>query len=795
MGQKCAYAFHITGVVQGVGFRPFVYKIALKNGIAGYVLNNTQGVFIHAQGDREALECFRKDLENPPSAAKIAQISSKEVPIQEFQGFSIQKSLQDSNISATIPADIALCAECLQELRDTRNRRFGYALMSCTHCGGRYSLIRALPYDRNYTAMADFTMCETCKAEYNNPNSRRFHSEINCCLDCGPKLFFIETKNMESQNIFTIFQGKYFSDKDFCKKFNGFTPNPLKNAVEALKRGEILAIKGIGGYALVCNGLDSKSIQTLRNRKNRARKPFALMCKDIKMAESYAALSDQQKAILSSPIAPILLVDSLKTSALPLDDIAPNLSTLGIILPYTPLHYLLFDCIDFPLIFTSANISGEPIIKDFVGILENLEGVCDSILLYNRDILNSIDDSLVRTLTHNGIEQMQVLRRARGFLNDITLPLSGVGDFLAFGAQQKVTFCMKIRDKILLSPHLGDLDTIASVDNFDKTRALFTRQYQGEIQKFVLDLHPHYAQRKLIQNVESVYTIQHHFAHLLSNIAENHIAHKVLGVIFDGTGYGSDGKIWGGEFLSWNPKLPLEYRRVAYFDDFVLLGGERAVRENKRLGLALLFESFGAGYRELDLPLLREFSREYLENFYILWNRKQVLCNSVGRLFDGVSALCGICLNVDYEGEAGMLLESFAKNALKVFLNTQKASNLEWQSLSNTRSYPFYINGEKISYLPMVRAICRDLQGGVSTGEIALNFHCTLAQIIAKVAKPYAHIALSGGCFQNALLTQLTLEVLKDKQVYLHKEIPCNDGGISVGQAYYMLLKNGLQAF
>ena len=789
MGRKCAYAFHIAGVVQGVGFRPFLYKIALKNGIVGYVFNNTQGVFIHAQGDMESLECFKKDLENPPVAAKIMQISYQEVPMQEIQGFSIQTSRKDSKMSATIPADIALCAECLQELRDTRNRRFGYALMSCTNCGGRYSLIRALPYDRNNTAMADFTMCEACKAEYNDPNSRRFHSEINCCLECGPKLFFVSAKNIESQNIFATF-GKQFSDKIFCEKFDKFTLNPLESAVAALKRGEILAIKGIGGYALVCNGLDSKSIQTLRNRKMRARKPFALMCKDIEMAESYAFLSAKQKEILSSPIAPILLVDSLKSSPLPLGDIAPNLSTLGIILPYAPLHYLLFSAIDFPLIFTSANISGEPIIKDFAGVLENLGGVCDSILLYNRDILNPIDDSLVRCIFHNNTEQMQVLRRARGFLNDITLPLNSAGDFLALGAQQKTTFCLKVRDKILLSPHLGDLDTIASVENFNNTRALLARQYQGEAKEFTLDLHPYYTQRQFVQNAESVNAIQHHFAHLLSNIAENHITHPVLGIIFDGTGYGSDGKIWGGEFLEWNPKAPLEYKRVAYFDDFVLLGGERAVKESKRLGLALLFEAFGADYGALDLPLLQEFSKEYLENFYILWNRKQVLCNSVGRLFDGVSALCGICFSVDYEGEGGMLLESRAKEAFKALSSQPKTSGV----VEKPKCYPFKMNGERIAYIPMVRAICDDLHNGVSASKIALSFHYTLAQIIAEVAKPYTHIALSGGCFQNALLTQLTLEVLQDKVVYLHKEIPCNDGGISVGQAYYMLLKNGLQS-
>ncbi|WP_299547562.1 carbamoyltransferase HypF [uncultured Helicobacter sp.] len=770
MSKNLCVIYTLEGVVQGVGFRPFVYKIAKKYGIFGYVHNTTSGVTILAQGTKRDLEDFQKALQTPPKVAKITKITRKEVQnMESFVDFEILQSTHESELKATIPADIALCKECLKEMRDSKNRRFNYAFISCTNCGGRYSLIKTLPYDRKNTAMAQFTMCKECQSEYENPNSRRFHSEINCCEKCGPKLFFAE--NLES------FKNLPQSDFLVCEKFASLlTPNPLKKAVEFLKEGKILAIKGVGGYALVCNGLNVNAILALRTRKNRPRKPFAIMCKDVEMAKTYANLGSLE--ILESNIAPIMLCDARENTPLPLFAIAPNLATLGIILPYAPLHYLLFDAIDFPLIFTSANLSGEPIIKDFSKVVESLGDVCDGVLLYNRDILNPIDDSLVRTILYNNQEQMQVLRRARGFLCEIDLPVKSEKTFLALGAQQKATFCLKTQNKVLLSPHLGDLENVASVENFLNVQNLFVGQYHSVFKDFVLDLHPNYAQREFVPDLNKTKRVQHHFAHLLSNLAENHIKEPVLGVIFDGTGYGEDGRIWGGEFLSWNPKRPLEFKRIGHFDDFFLLGGEKAIKEIKRLGLSLVFESFKEEYKTLDLPLFREFSREHLEIFYTLQTSSstKVSCNSVGRLFDGVSALCGACFQTSYEGEGGMVLESFALKALKKLKSKR------------INAYSYEICGGVISYAMMIKEICRDLKQGVEASEIALKFHITLAGVIAQVAKDYSCVVLSGGCFQNALLTQFTLEKLKNKMVYLNKEIPCNDGGISVGQAYFMEL-------
>lgn len=783
-----SYEFRLQGVVQGVGFRPFVYRIATKHLLKGFVCNDTQGVFILAQGSKKDLEAFAKDLQNPPKAAKILHFSQNPCPTHKlYQDFTIQQSKQSSLLSATIPADIALCQDCLEELLDPNNRRFGYPFISCTNCGARYSLISALPYDRKNTAMQKFKMCKECQNEYNNPNSRRFHSEINCCQVCGPKLFYTHRlKDFIAAKEFL----KSIPDSELYERAKAhnlhFAHNPLEEAIEDLKKGKILAIKGIGGYALVCNALSTEAITLLRERKHRPRKPFAILCKDLKMAEHYAQLNADEKEILTSPIAPILLAEvknaesHTKSHALPLHCIAPNLKTLGIILPYTPLHYLLTKALDFPLIFTSANLSGEPIIKSFNTIIERLGEVCDGILSYNREILNAIDDSLIQFYhlkERNLLENFQVMRRARGFLCDISLPhfASNSQNFIALGAQQKATFCLHFRDKTLLSPHLGDLDNPASLNNFVNTQQLFCAQYQASFKTSVLDLHPNYTQKDFIDKNTQTHFVQHHFAHLLSNIAENSIECEVLGVIFDGTGYGVDGNIWGGEFLKWSPNKPLEFSRVAHFDSFALLGGEKAIKDIRRLGLEVLFSAFKEDYAKLNLPLLeslkQEFGESILETFYHFHKSdKKILCNSVGRLFDAVSALCGVCLKADYEGEGGMILESLAAKD-----KTPKA-------------YPFKIKDNLILWQFLIQAIYQDLQNAIPLAQIALNFHYTLAQIIATIVQDSAYIALSGGCFQNKLLTQLTLEALEGKKVFLHHQIPCNDGGISFGQAYYQCL-------
>ncbi len=789
------YEFRLQGVVQGVGFRPFVYRIAIQHHIQGFVHNDTQGVFILAQGNQKDLEAFAKDLQNPPSAAKIVHFTQNPIPTHTlYQDFTIQQSKQNTPLSATIPADIALCQDCLKELFDASNRRFGYAFISCTNCGARYSLISNLPYDRQNTAMGKFKMCQECQSEYDNPNSRRFHSEINCCQICGPKLFYVNhLKNIKIPNISL----KNISDSKVCDILESenihFIPNPLEEAIKDLKNGKILAIKGVGGYALVCNALNSQSIINLRERKHRPRKPFAILCKNLVMAENYVHLNLNEKTILNSPIAPILLTKAksneekaanVQDSTLPLHLIAPNLNTLGIILPYTALHYLLTRALDFPLIFTSANLSGEPIIKDFGTIIENLGEVCDGILFFNRDIFNAIDDSLVRECPSknqkHSLENIQVLRRARGFLCNVALPTTPdtkQQSFIGLGAQQKATFCLHFRNQTLLSPHLGDLDNLASFNNFIRTKQLFCTQYQANFNTLVLDSHPNYTQRNLIEKTTETHFVQHHFAHLLSNIAENSIDCEVLGVIFDGTGYGEDRTIWGGEFLKWNPKQPLEFSRFAHFDNFALLGGEKAIKDIRRLGLEILFNVFEEDYPKLNLPFLESLKQEFgdsiLETFYkIHRNEGNILCNSVGRLFDAVSALCGVCLRTDYEGEGGMILESLAAKG-----KTPKA-------------YFFEIQNNIILWKFLIREIYQDLQDSIPLPQIALNFHYTLAQIISTMAKDFTCIALSGGCFQNALLTQLTLEALQNKQVYLQHQIPCNDGGISFGQAYYLQLKN-----
>lgn len=761
------YILNLTGIVQGVGFRPFVYKIATQNHLKGYVLNNNQGVEILVQGKKEKLEQFFKDLKNPPKAAKIISISKKPIQIKKtFSTFLIQESQANSIKTATIPADIALCESCKQEFLDPKNHRFLYPFISCTDCGGRYSLISTLPYDRKNTAMHSFVMCENCQKEYNNKTSRRFHSEINCCPACGPQLFFTDEFN---------YQGDFLPDSQIHSHLTK-KDSPIKNALKALKEGKILAIKGIGGYALVCDATNANSLINLRERKRRPKKPFALMCKNIQMAQKYAHLNSQAITMLNSSISPIVLSYSKAKTNLPLSLIAPNLATLGIILPYSALHHLLFFYIDFPLVFTSANISGEPIIKDFYGITQKLQGVCDGILFYNRDILNPIDDSLVRILG----KKTQVLRRARGYLSDIPLPTPhSTKNFITLGAQQKSTFCLNLHSKLFLSPHLGDLDNLESINNFKQNLTLFSQQYQAKIHTFCGDLHPNYAQREFLDGSDSCF-IQHHFAHLLSNVAENKIRQEVLGVIFDGTGYGADGNIWGGEFLFYDPKKPLSFKRKAFFAPFKLLGGEAAINDTRRLGIEALFIAFGDDYKNLNLPLIDSLKKDYGENIIDFFykqhqNTQNYTCNSAGRIFDMVASICNLVEKTNYEGEGGMILETLAYKALK--------------HKKQAKSYPFKISKDTILWESIIQEIYHDLKNYISLENIALNFHQTFANIISFIAQKYSTILLSGGCFQNAILTKLTLKALKGKKIFLNGEIPCNDGGISFGQAYYMRLK------
>lgn len=762
----------LEGIVQGVGFRPFVYKIAHKNAIKGYVLNNHQGVLILAQGEWHNLQNFLKDLQNPPKAAKIHSLLQEEVQESVFKDFIIKQSQTKSHKTAIIPADIALCEDCKKELFDPNNRRFGYAFISCTHCGGRYSLIEALPYDRKHTAMASFQMCKKCQEEYNNPNSRRFHSEINCCQDCGPSLFY--TSNLKNLPSVCDSQTPILSS---CLK------NSIQEALNDILQGKILALKGIGGYALVCDATNKHAIKALRERKNRPKKPLALMFKDIAMVQKYAFVDTFIENLLTSPAAPIVLCEPKPKTNLPLEDIAPNLAQIGVILPYTPLHHLLFAKLEVPLIFTSANLSGEPLVKDLFEISQKLQGVCDSALFYNRDIYFSLDDSLVQIVD----SKMQILRRARGFLCDVSLlnPRKSSQNFIALGAEQKSTFTLNLHNKTILSPHLGDLENLESQEHFQKNLELFCKTYSSLIDSFVLDLHPYYTQRKIVaQKNASLTEVQHHFAHLLSNIAQNQINEEVLGVIFDGTGYGLDGQIWGGEFLLWNPKKPLDFKRIATFAPFKLLGGEAAIKDLRRLALEGLMLCKGK-MLDTNYPFIASLKKDYGEgilDFFLRQHQsdKNPLCHSVGRIFDMVACLCGLLEKTSYEGEAGMILQSLA----------QKALNTHYKAIP----YSFSLKKQKgiqiIVWFQMLEEILRDLHSQIPLEQIALNFHQTLIAIIQEITKTKKiPLALSGGCFQNKILTQLAQKSLQAK-IFYHEQIPCNDGGISYGQSHYMKLKN-----
>ena len=748
----------ITGVVQGVGFRPFVYKNAIDNNIYGFVKNNNKGVYILSQGSKENIESFLNSIKKPPKIAQIQTITTKNINTNTiYTSFCIANSNDDDIKMADITPDIAMCDDCKKELFDKQNKRYLYPFISCTNCGGRYSLIKELPYDRQNTAMDIFHMCDDCKKEYNDIKNRRFHSQINCCKKCGPRLIFTEIFN--------------FNNLD--SRLNIESINPLQNAINAIKNGHIVALKGIGGYALVCDATNNKAIENLRKRKQRPTKPFAIMCKNIEQAKLLATINKTEVELLLSPQAPIVLCDANISQNISLKLIAPNLNKIGIILPYTPIHHLLFNKIQTPLIFTSANTSGEPIIKDFKNIYEKLQNVCDYALTYNRDILNPIDDSLVRVIN----DKMQVLRRARGFNNTLNI-FNTTQNFIALGAEQKNTFCISINKKNMMSPHLGDLHNVESINNAKETIKLFKRQYNANINEFITDMHPLYSNKKLITENSNLHTIQHHFAHLLSNIAENKIDKKTLGIIFDGTGYGLDGNIWGGEFLLYDPREPLKFKRIAFFENFCLLGGKKAINDIRRLGLEGLFLTFGNQVFEIQHKLIDSLKHDFGDNAIDIFYRqhksgKMPQCNSIGRLFDMVAILCNVIGKQSYEGECGMILESLAEN-----------SNIQ-------HGYNFTIKNQIISIKEILLGIIQDIQKAESTNNISKKFHVTLSNIVNEISKlyfkEYECIALSGGCFQNKLLTNLIQA--NHKNIYINEAIPCNDGGISVGQAYYLKRK------
>ena len=755
----------IRGVVQGVGFRPFIYRIAVRCGLRGYVTNTPGSVIVHVEGEQRAIRRFRRLFrEEMPAAARVAQITEARAASEGYKAFTIEKSDHEGITLSTIPPDIALCPACLRELSDPNDRRFGYPFINCTNCGPRFTIVGKLPYDRENTSMAVFPLCARCRREYEDPGDRRFHAEPNACPDCGPSLS-VATR-----------EGKPVA-----------TDDPVGFVADSLRSGEIVAVRGLGGFHLAADATNEETVRRLRERKHREEKPFAVMVKDLAAARFLARLSKADEAILSSPSAPILLLKTSGHASLA-PSVAPGMQNVGIFLSYTPLHHLILERLDRPLVMTSGNATDEPIATGNEEAVERLSGIADLFLLHNREILQRSDDTVVRSIGG----KVYPIRRARGcvpapvllksnFLTIKNVPGLKKLSVAGLGGELKSTFCILKEGFAYMSQHMGDLDQVPVREFYKETFDFFRRFLDVELSVVCRDLHPAYFTTSFAENIGAgrILSLQHHKAHLYSLLAESGFSGKAVGVSFDGTGYGEDGAIWGGEFFSIDG---MEMKRAAAFDYFPLQGGDAAVREPWRTAVGFLHDTFGpAEAVRIAASRFPDIAPERIGLLVDAISKKVnvIPSSSCGRLFDAVSALAGVCRRASYEGQAAMLLEGCI------------------QSGRGTGIYPYTIRDVSgrlgIDWKGLIAGIVSDAAARMPAPVIARKFHDTVAGIVLEVTVRLAegsgaeHVLLSGGVFQNVYLLRKLLSGFRERKLkaLIHREVPANDGGISLGQAYF----------
>lgn len=738
----------VEGIVQGVGFRPFVYRLATEYGLSGTVLNDSQGVLIHVEGDVVGAEAFVAALESEaPPLALISRVAVVCVAPLGFSDFTIVASTESTRGETQIAPDAASCKDCLAEMSAVTDRRFAYPFINCTNCGPRYSIVTGVPYDRSATTMAEFPMCPSCLKEYHDPLSRRFHAQPNACPVCGPVLSFSDAR------------GRVVGGVD-----------PLREAVKMLGQGGIVAIKGLGGYHLAVDATDAAAVERLRQRKHRDEKPFALMVSDLTAIEQIARLSPLEERLLCGVERPIVLL-ARRAEAGIAESVAPGNTFWGVMLPYTPLHSLLLQ--DFSaLVMTSGNRSDEPIAFDDQQALNRLDGIADGYLSHNRRIQRRTEDSIVRVID----QQPLVLRRSRGYVPRSIRLASGQPAVLALGAELKNTICLTRSDCAFISHHLGDLKNRDALDAQHQAITDLQNLLGSPPSIIAHDLHPDFvSSRSAIALDGRSVSVQHHHAHLVSCMVDNGVDELALGVVFDGAGYGIDDTLWGGEFLLGDYR---EFERVAHFDPVALPGGDAAVKEPWRMAASYLIKTYGDdslpkmscfANRSSELQLLRQMVKRGIN---------APLTSSCGRLFDAVAALAGLRAKVSYEGQAALALEMALPDDAEHF-----------------EGYPFavvkYAAGLKIDADPLIRELVSDLNNNISSSIVSARFHNGLATMIAQVCrllrKTYGPVpvALSGGVFQNRYLTERTLNLLRadDFRVLVHRQVPPNDGGLSLGQA------------
>jgi hydrogenase maturation protein HypF len=738
----------ITGVVQGVGFRPYIYRLANECQLSGTVLNDSAGVDIEIQGSLTSVESFLERLKpEAPPLSRIVAIDVGDLPVYaDGNGFRIIESHGTHQQKVLISPDVAICDDCLREMFNPADRRYRFPFINCTNCGPRFTIVRDIPYDRPLTTMSVFPMCGDCEREYRDPANRRFHAQPNACWECGPQLQLWDAG------------GRVVEVGD-----------PMSGAAKRITAGEIVAVKGLGGFHLAVDALNAGAVERLRERKRRFEKPLAIMVPDIASAHLFGELDDEQVRLLGSVQRPIVLVARKEGADLP-EEIAPGIREIGIFLPYTPLHHLLFEAGKFAaLVMTSANVSEEPIAIGNEEAVRRLGEIADSFLVHDREILIRSDDSVVRTASG----RVQQVRRSRGYVPMPVFLEREVPEILAVGGELKNTICLTRGKTAFLSQHIGDLENVESFGFFHETVEHLTRILEIEPRAIAYDLHPDYFSTKwaLAQTGKPLIGVQHHHAHIASSMAENRVSERVIGFALDGAGYGTDGHIWGGEVLVADYK---GFERPFHLEYVPLPGGAAAVREPWRMAVSYLHHHFGEAFYEFPIDFVRRLD-ERKADFLVHMIQHGVnspLTSSCGRLFDAVAALLGIRDFASYEGQAAIQLENLITG-------------------DDIESYPAEIEDGLIKTAELFEGILQDLASGVPAGQISRRFHNTLVDLFVSTAEilrdqlGLSDVCLSGGSFQNLYLSQNLRQQLelREFRVFAHSEVPCNDGGLSLGQA------------
>ncbi len=737
----------IRGAVQGVGFRPFIYRLAEEMRLNGWVINNAEGVFIEAEAEPEMLQQFLLRIgAEKPAISFIQSFEHSYLDPVGYDKFEIRESIGGAKTALILP-DIATCSECRREIFDPTNHRYRYPFTNCTNCGPRFSILEALPYDRARTSMKMFEMCPACAEEYHNPHDRRFHAQPNACPQCGPHLELWEPSGLVVRT----------------------GDDALLHAAAAIRGGMVVAVKGLGGFHLMVDARNEPAVCRLRLRKRREEKPLALMFPSLAAVTEFAWVEPLEERLLLSPEAPIVLLRRADREGLA-ESIAPGNPYLGVMLPYTPLHHLLMRETGFPVVATSGNVADEPICTDEHDALLRLQGIADLFLVHNRPIVRHVDDSVLRVMAGREL----VVRRARGFAPLPVLLREVAPKVIAVGPHQKNAIAAAVGRQVFISQHIGDLETVPAYGAFQQVLADFAGLYELHPEVVACDQHPDYFSTQYAQKQRDtdVFTVQHHYAHAMSCMAENQIEVPALGISWDGSGYGPDGTVWGGEFL----RITSEgFERFAHLRTFRLPGGEKAVKEPRRVALSVLREAFGAELQGTGaLPTLEAFTadeRRLLDEM-LEHGLRNPRTSSAGRLFDAVASIIGLRQVCRFEGQAAMELEFLTHGA------------------ATEQTYQFEMvggdNGKVVDWAPMIRAIVADVYQATDTGKIAAKFHNTLAEVMVRVAKESGEkkIVLSGGCFQNRYLTEWAVMRLRSEgfRPYWHQRVPPNDGGIALGQ-------------